>query len=140
MTTEKEPKTRKLRYKFPQEQPTTPKTKSGEFTKKLLLNFWDPLDLVGKALMGELWRDVYLTIQDAISLGILFVVFGWIFQRITGENFTGFDQCMNSWNIWEVNRYFCFVVVGLAFCSCISLGGRFLIRFSKDLIAQLQSK
>ncbi|WP_287313322.1 hypothetical protein [Moorena sp. SIO1G6] len=118
----------------PTQAPIRPKTRFGKVIYQLLINIWDPLDLVGKALIGDLWRDVYLTIQDAIGLGILYVIFGWIFQSITKENFTGFDQCVGTWNVWEVNRYFCLVVVLLAFSSCITLCGRILKRLLKDLI------
>ncbi|EGJ28619.1 MULTISPECIES: hypothetical protein [Moorena] len=113
---------------------TRPKTRSGKVINELLINIWEPLDQLGKALIGDLWRDVYLTIQDAIGLGILYVIFGWIFHWITKENFTSFDQCWNTWSVWEVNRYFCLVVVLLAFSSCITLCGRILKRLLKDMI------
>lgn len=114
--------------------PTPPKTRSGKVINELLINILDPLYQVGIVLLGDLWRDVYLTIQDAIGLGILYVIFGWIFHWITKENFTGFDQCWDTWSVWEANRYFCFVVVLLAFSSCITLCGRILKRLLKDLI------
>ncbi|NEO20342.1 MULTISPECIES: hypothetical protein [unclassified Moorena] len=141
MTTDQEPITRKPVSKATQD-PTQPPTRlvtwPGKFTNKLLINIWEPLDQIGKALIGDLWRDVYLTIQDAIGLSILYVIFGWIFQSITKENFTGFDQCVGTWNVWEVNRYFCLVVVLLAFSSCITLSGRIVKRFLKDLINHLR--
>ncbi|NEO93356.1 MAG: hypothetical protein F6K56_25345 [Moorea sp. SIO3G5] len=120
--------------------PTRPKTWLGKVINQLLINIWEPLDLIGIALIGDLWRDVYLTIQDAIGLGFLYVIFGWIFQWITQKNFTGFDQCVETWNIWEVNRYFCLVVVLLAFSSCITLCGRILKRLLTDLINLRENK
>ncbi|NER89933.1 hypothetical protein [Moorena sp. SIO3A2] len=117
-----------------------PKTRYGKIINELLINIWEPLDEVGKALIGDLWRDVYLTIQDAIGLGFLYVVFGLIFKWITQENFTGFDQCVETWNVWEVNRYFCLVVVLLAFSSCITLFGRVLKRLLTDLIDLARKK
>ncbi|NEP53137.1 MAG: hypothetical protein F6K65_31790 [Moorea sp. SIO3C2] len=117
-----------------------PKTKYGKIINELIINIWELLDELGKALIGDLWRDVYLTIQDAIGLGFLYVVFGWIFKWITQESFTGFDQCVETWNVWEVNRYFCLNVVLLAFISCITLFVRFLKRLLTNLIYLVRNK
>ena len=46
-------------------------TKTGKRTERLLLNIWEPLDLLGQGLMGSLWKSVYLSIQDATALGVL---------------------------------------------------------------------
>ena len=36
-------------------------------TEKCLEKLWNHVDLIGRALTGSLWRDVYETIQDAIA-------------------------------------------------------------------------
>lgn len=43
------------------------KTKTGKRAERLLLNVWEPLDVLGRGLMGDLWRAVYLSVQDAIA-------------------------------------------------------------------------
>lgn len=35
-----------------QHQPTSQQTTSGRRTKRILMNVWEPLDLLGSALMG----------------------------------------------------------------------------------------
>lgn len=70
----------------PQSQPVQPtqsvqpKTRLGRRTEVILKNIWEPLDFLGKSLMGDLWRTTYLSIQDAIALSILLQVPGLIGQ------------------------------------------------------------
>ena len=47
------------------------KTETGKRAERLLLNIWEPLDVLGRGLMGDLWRTVYLLVQDAISLSLV---------------------------------------------------------------------
>jgi hypothetical protein len=37
-------------------------TRAGKRTKQFLENFWESVDQIGQALMGDLWRTVYLSI------------------------------------------------------------------------------
>ncbi|MGK7876597.1 MAG: hypothetical protein AB4426_25875 [Xenococcaceae cyanobacterium] len=43
-------------------QTSQPKTPWGKRTEKVLENIFEPLDLIGQRLMGELWRTFYLTV------------------------------------------------------------------------------
>ena len=97
-------------------------------TAELLEKFWNPLDTIGQAFMGNLWRDVYETVQDALALCLLFSIPGWIGKLILGADYSGFDQCYNQWNLWNVNRYACYVIVGSGFVLWIMAAGRILGR------------
>lgn len=114
------------------------KTKAGETLNKIIINIWEPVDILGESILGDLWRDIYLTIQDAIGLGLLFKLFSWIFKFITGEDFVGLKHCFNMATPWQINRYFCLVVVLLGFSSCITLAGRIVKRFFIDVIRILR--
>jgi hypothetical protein len=81
-----------------------PKTKSGKFVSKVLLFFAEPIDLLGKALIGDLWRTLYLTTQDAIALSLIVQLPGALGQKILGKNFSSFDTCLLE-NALGVGRY-----------------------------------
>lgn len=123
----------------PTNQPDEPnetepsRIKRGQRTRELLLSIWEPIDQIGEALMGALWRTVYLTIQDAIALSSLLTIPSLIGKVITGEDYSGFDQCLSQGSIWNVNRYACFIIVTSGFCLWIVLGGRIIIRLFRDL-------
>ncbi|MGA9379928.1 MAG: hypothetical protein WBV73_14285 [Phormidium sp.] len=68
------------------------------------MNIWEPLDLVGKALMGDLWRRVYLSVQDAIALSIVLQVPGLIGQVIIGKSFCNFLVCLQE-SAWGFKRW-----------------------------------
>ena len=97
-------------------------------TEQRLENLWKPVDAVGKSLMGSLWRDVYETVQDAIALCALFSIPGAIGKIILKEDYSGFDQCYESWNAWNVNRYACYVIVGSGFILWTVVSGRIMSR------------
>lgn len=97
-----------------------------------LENWWKPLDTLGNALIGSLWRDVYETVQDAIALCLLFSIPGWIGKIILKEDYSGFDQCYEKWNVWNVNRYACYVIVGSGFILWIVVTGRIIARTLKN--------
>jgi hypothetical protein len=91
------------------------KTKTGKRTERLLLNFWEPLDALGRGLMGDLWRSVYLSVQDAIALSILLQLPSLIGRVIIGKDFSGFDVCLQE-NPLGVSRYACFIIITSDFC------------------------
>lgn len=109
-----------------------PKTTTGRLTQRLLLNIWEPLDILGQGLMGDLWRTVYLTIQDAIALSILLQLPSFIGRAIIGEDFSSFDICLQE-NPLGVSRYACFIIITSDFCLWIILAGRIVGRFWVDL-------
>lgn len=97
------------------------------------------IDVIGKRIMGDLWRTFYLSIQDAIALGLLLQVPGLIGKWIIGRSFSGFDVCLQE-NGWSVNRYACFIIVMSDFLLWIVLAGRILGRFIVDCRNLMPSK
>ena len=111
-------------------------TKKKLTTTEFLENLWQPLDAIGSALMGSLWPDVYETVQDAIALCLLFSIPGWIGKLILKADYSGFDQCYNEWNAWNVNRYACYVIVGSGFVLWITITGRIIGRAIKNIFSK----
>ena len=109
-------------------------------TEKVLDNLWNHLDKIGYFLMGSLWRDVYETLQDAISLCLLFSIPGWISKLILKADYSGFDECYETWNAWNINRYACYVVVASGFVLWITIAGRIIGRTIKNVFNQNQKK
>jgi hypothetical protein len=118
--------------------PQQPKTRSGQRTKEILENILEPLDLIGKRLMGELWRTFYLSVQDAIALSCLLQIPGLIGRWIIGKEFSSFDVCLKE-NALGASRYACFIIVASDFLLWIVLAGRILGRFWED-VRSLQKK
>ncbi|NER00380.1 MAG: hypothetical protein F6K30_27400 [Cyanothece sp. SIO2G6] len=98
----------------------------------MLLNVWEPLDVLGQGLMGDLWRSVYLAIQDAIALSILLKLPTLIGRIIIGKNFSSFDVCLEE-NPLGRSRYACFIIIASDFCLWIILAGPIIGRFWADL-------
>jgi hypothetical protein len=127
-----------------QRQPTKPpksqlQTKWGQRTEKLLINVWEPIDVVGKGLMGELWRTLYLSVQDAIALALLLQIPGLIGFWIIGKNFSSFDVCLLE-NPLGVTFYACLIIVISDFLLWIILFGRIIGRFWEDFSSLWQGK
>lgn len=108
------------------------KTKTGKRAERLLLNVWEPLDVLGRGLGGDLWRAVYLSVQDAIALSILLQLPSLIGRVIIGRDFSSVDVCLQE-NPLGVSRYACFVIITSDFCLWIILAGRIIGRFWADL-------
>ena len=108
------------------------KLTSREKTEKLLAEIIAPIDVIGKAIMGDLWKTFYETIQDAITLSLLLHIPSLIGTWILGKEFSGFDACMRE-NIFGINRYACFIIIFADFCLWIVLLGRIISRFLADL-------
>jgi hypothetical protein len=120
-------------------QPPQQQMASGRRTEKILIGVWEPLDLLGNALMGELWRTVYLSIQDAIALSILLRIPGLVGQWIIGKDFSTFDVCLQE-NAFGASRYACFIIVASDFLLWIVLAGRIISRFWADLSDLIKGK
>ncbi|MDJ0706589.1 MAG: hypothetical protein QNJ46_25240 [Leptolyngbyaceae cyanobacterium MO_188.B28] len=116
----------------PSQQPPQPQSVSGRLAKKLLVNIWEPSDLLGKGLLGDLWRTTYLSIQDAIALSILLRIPGLIGRLIIGKEFNGFDVCLQE-NALGASRYACFIIVTSDFGLWFILAVRIIGRFWADL-------
>jgi hypothetical protein len=108
------------------------KTKTGQRAEQLLLNIWEPIDVLGRGLMGDLWRTVYLSIQDAIALSVLLQLPSFIGKVIISKDFSGFDGCLLE-SPFGVSRYACFIIISSDFCLWIILAGRIIGRFWVDL-------
>lgn len=119
---------------LPKPDPDLPKlkTETGKRAERLLLNLWEPLDVLGRGLMGDLWRSVYLSVQDAIALSVLLQLPSFVGRIIIGKDFSSFDVCLQE-NPFGVSRYACFIIVTSDFCLRIVLAGRIIGRFWLDL-------
>ncbi|MEH2212851.1 hypothetical protein [Nostoc sp.] len=113
----------------------TPREKAEKFLATVLA----PIDVFGKALMGDLWKTFYESIQDAIALSLLLQIPSLIGRWILGKEFSGFDVCMQE-SQFGVNRYACFIIVISDFCLWIVLAGRIISRFLSDLNQLLAKK
>lgn len=113
----------------------TPRDKAEKFLTTVL----DPIDVVGKAVMGDLWKTFYESVQDAIALSLLLHIPSLIGTLILGKEFSGFDACMQESPL-GVNRYACFIIVTSDFCLWIVLAGRIISRFLSDLNQLLAKK
>lgn len=76
--------------------PNSPKTSSGQKTERILNNIFEPLDLIGQRILGELWRTFYESVQDAIALSLLLQIPGIIGKTIIGKDFSGYDMCLTE--------------------------------------------
>jgi hypothetical protein len=88
--------------------------------------------------MGDLWRTVYLSVQDAIALGTLLQVPSWVGRIIIGKDFASFDVCQQE-NPLGVARYACYIIVTSDFLLWILLASRILGRFIADFREQWQN-
>lgn len=121
----------------PTSQPSTSQalesqTKTGKGMEVFLKNIWEPLDLVGQSLMGDYWKTVYLSVQDAIALYILLKIPDLIGQWIFGKSFSDFGICFQE-SALGASRYACFIIVASDFLLWIVIAGRIIGRFWADL-------
>lgn len=118
----------------PSQKPSAPKlqTLAGRRTQRFLISIWEPLDVLGQALMGDLWRTFYLSIQDAIALSSLLQLPSLVSHIIIGKDFSSFESCWQE-NVLGVSRYACFIIITSDFCLWIVLAGRIIGRFLLDI-------
>lgn len=94
------------------------------------------LDRVGKFLMGGSWRIFYLTLQDAIAMGLIYTIPNKVSHVLVGQNFSGFDVC-NQLSFITIDAYFCYANVLLQFILftvfSATLACRIIAEFCKDL-------
>ena len=112
----------------------TPKlqTSAGNRTQGFLMSIWEPLDVLGQSLMGELWRTFYLSIQDAIALSLLLQIPSLFSHIIIGKDFSSLESCWQE-NALGISRYACFIMIASDFCLWIVLAGRIIGHFRLDL-------
>jgi hypothetical protein len=113
------------------------KTILGRTAETVLANVWEVIDLLGRSLMGELWRTVYFTVQDAIALAVLVRIPGLLSLWIAGKDFSSFDLCLKE-NPLGATFLACYLLVISDFATWIVLAARFSIRFSKDFRDQFR--
>jgi hypothetical protein len=112
-------------------QSTASSKSLGTKIERFLTNFLEVVDVVGKRLMGDLWKTFYLSIQDAIALACLLKLPGIIGNMIIGVEFSSLKDCLRE-DAWGVSRYACFIIVIADFGLWAVLGGRVLIRCLQD--------
>ena len=115
----------------PDPNSSPPKSLWGKRIEKLLDNILEPIDLVGQRLLGDLWKTLYFSIQDAIALGLLLQIPSFIGKIIIGKDFSSFDICLEE-NALGTSRYACFIIVTSDFLLWIILAGR-IIRLVRKL-------
>lgn len=59
-------------------------------------HIWTSVDKLGKALLGDMWRSVYLSFQDAIALLVILYIPSLIGQLILSNTFLDFSVCLDS--------------------------------------------
>jgi hypothetical protein len=116
----------------PLPNPKSPKTQGGQWVEKTIDSILEPIDLIGQRLLGDLWKILYLSIQDAIALGLLLQIPSLIGKIIIGKDFSSFDVCLQE-NALGPSRYACFIIVTSDFLLWIILAGRLIARFIVDL-------
>ena len=116
----------------PDPNSSPPKSGWGKLIERFLDNILEPIDLVGQRLLGDLWKTFYLTIQDAIALGLLLQIPSFIGKIIIGKDFSSFDICLQE-KALSSSRYACFIIVTSDFLLWIILAGRIIARFIMDL-------
>ena len=116
----------------PDPNSSPPKSLWGKRIERFLDNVLEPIDLVGQRLLGDLWKTLYFSIQDAIALGLLLQLPSFIGKIIIGKDFSSFDICLQE-NALGPSRYACFILVGADFLLWIILAGRIIARFIMDL-------
>jgi len=110
------------------EVPEEPISTSSEKLEKLLDSIFSPIDVLGKKLLGGLWCPIYLSVQDAIALSLLFHLPGWIIEKMLNEKFYQFDACLIH-PPYSVRRYACLTFVTGDFLTWIAILVRIVIRF-----------
>lgn len=109
------------------------KTLTGKRTRQILMSIWEPLNILGRGLMGDLWITVYLSLQDAIALSILLRLPSLIGRTIIGKDFSSFKVCLCE-SPWGISFYACFVIIIADFCLWVVLAGRIIARFITDIL------
>jgi hypothetical protein len=102
-------------------------------THKALNAIFDLINVIGQKIMGDLWRTVYLSIQDAIALACIIQIPSLIGKLIIGKEYSSFNICLLE-DALGPNRYACFVIVIADFGLWAVLGGRVLTRCIQDIM------
>ena len=100
--------------------------------QQILMKIWEPLDVLGQGLMGDMWRTFYLSIQDAIALSLILKMPSLVSHIIIGKDFSSLESCWQE-NALGISRYACFIIITSDFCLWIVLAGRIIGRFRSDI-------
>ncbi|GEM_PF-976789 len=123
----------------PANQSVQRQTKLGARTEKLLMNIWEPIDVLGQRFLGDYWQTLYLTVRDAIALALILKVPGLFGHLVLGKSFSDFTMCLNE-KPWGASRYACFIIVLSEFLLWIVIAGRIIGRFLADLSELINRK
>ncbi|ACK65866.1 hypothetical protein PCC8801_1823 [Rippkaea orientalis PCC 8801] len=114
-----------------QSPPEPPTTSIGQRTEIIVNNILEPIDVIGRRLLGSLWKTFYESVQDAIALSLLLQIPSLIGKVIIGKEFSSYDVCLQE-NALGSSRYACFIIVTSDFLLWIVLAGRIISRFLLD--------
>ncbi|WP_083305298.1 hypothetical protein [Moorena producens] len=108
--------------------------KTGQITfvlpRNLMQHIWTSVDKLGKALLGDMWRSVYLSLQDAIALLVILYIPSLIGQLILTNTFLDFSVCMES--AIGVQFYASLIIGAANFLLWILMAGRIIGRLWAD--------
>lgn len=90
------------------------------------------MDEIGKAVLGDLWRTLYLTLQDAIALALILKIPDALGALIIGEQFSSLKVCL-KYDLFNPTRFACSVIVLSNYLLWILMAARILGRFWADL-------
>jgi hypothetical protein len=110
------------------QEPLKSKILLSEQVKNYLKEIWKIVDFLGSALMGYWWKDVYLSIQDAIGMSMIFRGSGYIWHLITDKNFSSVSACLKE-DPFDGSFYACFTITTLSMITWAVIPGRILGRF-----------
>lgn len=111
--------------------PENPQKFNRQHIRRILSTIWNPLDEIGQSIIGDLWRPIYLTIQDTIAVLVLVFILGLLgsqLQGVTGQQFADFRSC-HRFSFTNVNFYQCYVITGSNFTVWFIFAGRFILHF-----------
>ena len=111
-----------------------PKTEWGRKTEEVLENIFEPLDLIGRRLLGSSWRLLYESILDAIVFSFLLIIPSIIGRFILGKDFSSYDVCWKE-NPLGATYYACYAIVTSDILLWIGIIARIFRRFLGGFIS-----
>lgn len=98
------------------------------------------IHVVGERVLGPLWMTLFESVQDAVTLGLLFKIPSLLSKIVLNQEFSGLDECLTDSNVWSISRYACGAVVLSDYTLWAALIPRILFRFFRDMSKLLNSQ
>lgn len=115
------------------------KTRLAKKVDRLMTSVLEPIDVVGKHLLGEWWRQIVAATQDAIAISVLLLIPSWIFETLD-HDFSTLGDCWDflysaniiSWSTlanFDPKAIACTAVIAADCCFWLLFFGRTIARF-----------